>query len=108
MQNKFIKSDRLVILSILLLIILSVYFIFLYKLQIIEGDAYSERSANSLASLQTVEAARGSIMDRYGRSLVTNSQSYNIGIWRTSSGCAARPTSTSCPSHPNRPLPTRR
>ena len=32
MQNKFIKSDRLVILSILLLIMLSVYFIFLYKL----------------------------------------------------------------------------
>lgn len=51
MQNKFIKSDRLVILSILLLIMLSVYFIFLYKLQIIEGDAYSERSANSLESL---------------------------------------------------------
>ena len=83
MQNKFIKSDRLVILSILLLIILSVYFIFLYKLQIIEGDAYSERSANSLASLQTVEAARGSIMDRYGRSLVTNSQSYNIVLNET-------------------------
>ena len=83
MQNKFIKSDRLVILSILLLIMLSVYFIFLYKLQIIEGDAYSERSANSLASLQTVEAARGSIMDRYGRSLVTNSQSYNIVLNET-------------------------
>ena len=35
MQNKFIKSDRLVILSILLLIMLSVYFTFQYKPQII-------------------------------------------------------------------------
>ena len=83
MENKYIKTDRLVILSILLLIILCIYFIFLYKLQIIEGEAYSEKSANSLASLQTVEAARGNIMDRYGRSLVTNSQSYNIVLNET-------------------------
>jgi len=79
-MNKIIKSDRLVVLSALLVILLCVYFVFLYKLQIIEGADYSEKSANSLASVQTVTAARGNILDRYGRVLVTNQPSYNITI----------------------------
>jgi len=79
-MNKPIKTDRLTVLSALLLILLCVYFVFLYKLQIIEGDAYLEKSANSLSSIEQVTAARGNILDRYGRVLVSNQPSYNITI----------------------------
>jgi penicillin-binding protein 2 len=77
-MNRPVKSDRLIVLSALLLIVLCVYFVFLYKLQIIEGEAYSEKSANSLSSIQQVTAARGNILDRYGRVLVSNQPTYNI------------------------------
>lgn len=79
-MNRPVKSDRLILLSVLLLILLCVYFVFLYKLQIIEGDAYLEQSANSIASVEQVTAARGNILDRYGRVLVSNQPSYNITI----------------------------
>ena len=38
-MNKTVKTDRIVVLSVLMLIILCVYFVFLYKLQIVEGEA---------------------------------------------------------------------
>ena len=79
-MNKTVKTDRIVVLSVLMLIILCVYFVFLYKLQIVEGEAYAEKSANSIASTQIATAARGNILDRYGRVLVSNSPSYNIVI----------------------------
>ena len=52
----------------------------LYKLQIIEGAAYYEESQNNQASNQTVTAARGNILDRYGRVLVSNRECYNLKI----------------------------
>jgi len=78
--KKTIDPSRVVILAVLLLIILSIYFVFLYKLQVVEGDNYLEKSENSVATLQTVTAARGNILDRYGRVLVSNNPSYNILI----------------------------
>lgn len=80
-MNKPIKTDRLTVLSALLLILLCVYFVFLYKLQIIEEQhAYLEKGVNSLSSIEQVTAARGNILDRYGRVLVSNQPSYNITI----------------------------
>lgn len=52
----------------------------LYKLQIIEGAAYYEESQNKQVSEQTVTAARGNILDRYGRVLVSNRECYNLKI----------------------------
>lgn len=66
--------------AILILVLLAVYGISLYKLQIIEGAEYYERSQNSIVSAQTVKAARGNILDRYGRVLVSNRVCNNIII----------------------------
>ena len=52
----------------------------LYKLQIIEGAAYYEESQNSLTSYPSVTAARGNILARYGRVLVSNRECYNLKI----------------------------
>jgi uncharacterized membrane protein len=83
-MKKIIKTDRLVVLSALLVILLCVYFVFLYKLQIIQGADYAEKSANSIGTSQTVTAARGNILDSYGRVLVSNQPCYNITIDTTS------------------------
>ena len=60
--------------------LLAVYFVFLYKLQIIEGEKYYEESRNNVVTVSTVIAARGNILDRYGRVIVSNKSSYDLTI----------------------------
>ena len=52
----------------------------LYDAQMIHGAEYLARSQNSIAETQTVEAARGDILDRYGRVLVSNRVTYQVGL----------------------------
>lgn len=80
MTNRVITKERLAVLASVLGILLVVYLIFLYKLQIVEGEAYYEESKNSVVTTTTVTAARGNILDRYGRVLVSNKTSYNLAI----------------------------
>ena len=51
----------------------------LYDAQMIHGE-YLARSQNSIAETQTVEAARGDILDRYGRVLVSNRVTYQVAL----------------------------
>ena len=46
----------------------------------VHGAEYRERSQRKIAQTETVEAARGSLLDRYGRELVTNRTSYNVAL----------------------------
>ena len=75
-----IKKDRLIILAAAFAVLLIVYLVALYKLQIIEGEKYYEESRNNMVTTSTVTAARGNILDRYGRVLVTNKSCYNLTI----------------------------
>ena len=52
----------------------------LYKLQIIEGAEAFEESQNDQSRERMVTAARGNILDRYGRQMVTNRECYNLKI----------------------------
>ena len=52
----------------------------LYDLQYVHGAEYLEQSQRRIARTETVEAARGEILDRYGRVLVTNQESYNVRL----------------------------
>ncbi|MGE4353981.1 MAG: penicillin-binding transpeptidase domain-containing protein [Oscillospiraceae bacterium] len=79
-MDRFFSRGRMSVLAIILLLILGLYFATLYKLQIIEGAAYYESSTNSIGSIETVKAARGDILDRYGRVLVSNRTCNNIVI----------------------------
>ena len=79
-MNKLIKPGRVVAMAAILVIALSVYLVFLYKLQIIEGEAYYNRSNELTTTERTVTAARGNILDRYGRVLVSNAECYNLKI----------------------------
>ena len=54
----------------------------LYSLQVVNRAAYQEQGRNTVTKVETVPAARGDILDRYGRVLVTNVVSYDIHIDR--------------------------
>ena len=73
-MNKPIKPLRVVIFFTALAIVVGVYIVALYRLQIVQGAAYYEASRNNIETKKTVTAARGNIMDRYGRVLVSNSE----------------------------------
>ena len=80
MHNRLVKPGRVAGLVILILLLLTVYLVALYKLQIIEGEANYNRSSELTNTERVVTAARGNIYDRYGRTLVSNEEAYNLKI----------------------------
>jgi len=79
-MEKLVKPIRLAIMGIVMLLLVCICLITLYKLQIVEGKAYYEESLNNNVSTKTVTAARGNLMDRYGRILVENRVCNNLII----------------------------
>lgn len=77
---KIVEKNRMVALAIIFIFIVLVYLFFLYKLQIIQGEQYYNQSNEIVKETRTVTAARGNILDRYGRILVTNKECYNVKI----------------------------
>ena len=79
-MKRLISPGRLVFLGIILVGLTALYLVTLYKYQVVEGTRYYEESMNSIVSEETVIAARGSILDRYGRLLVSNRNCNNLLI----------------------------
>ena len=79
-MEKLIKPARLAFMAIITIALIAVSAVTLYKLQIIEGRKYYEESQNNSVSFPRVPAARGSILDRYGRVLVENRVCNNLLI----------------------------
>ncbi len=52
----------------------------LYNLQIVHGAEYRSQSVRKITNIETVEAARGEILDRYGRVLVSNRTGYQVTL----------------------------
>ena len=80
---------RTLIISILLALLLIGFVMVLYNLQIVKGDEYRAASTVKIANTVTVEAARGEILDRYGRSLVGNRATYEITLNSSPMGAEA-------------------
>lgn len=79
-MKKLVSSGRLFAFGVLVVTLIALCVATLYKLQIIEGAAYYEESVNSDPTEESVTAARGNILDRYGRVLVSNRECYNLKI----------------------------
>lgn len=79
-MNKLIHSGRVIAMALILVLLLTIYMVFLYKLQIVEGEKYYNRANELTTTLRTVTASRGNILDRYGRVLVSNAEQYNLKI----------------------------
>lgn len=67
------------IFAVIMVIIGVIFAVELFRLQIVHGDEYV-LSGSTYSQIRVIEAARGAILDRYGRVLVSNRTGYNIGI----------------------------
>ena len=79
-MNRLISKGRIAAMAGFLALILSIYMVFLYRLQIIYGEEYYNRSNQMTSEETVVTATRGYILDRYGRVLVSNKECYNLKI----------------------------
>ncbi|MEE1138918.1 MAG: penicillin-binding transpeptidase domain-containing protein [Acutalibacteraceae bacterium] len=67
------------IISVCIMLAFLVFFAFdLVKVQLIEGEQYDAASSSVSAKTATISAARGEIVDCYGKPLVYNDQGYSI------------------------------
>ena len=83
MDNKGKLLRRLIALVLVLLALSGIAVAGLYSLQIINGEQYRSRSERRLTSTNTITAARGELLDRYGTPLVTNRTVYSLVIDKT-------------------------
>ena len=81
---------RTLITALLLALLLAGFGAVLYNLQIVKGDEYRAASTVKIANTVTVEAARGELLDRYGRSMVSNRATYQITLTTTAMGAEAQ------------------
>ena len=81
---------RTLIIGIFLALLLVCFALVLYNLQIVKGDEYRAASTVKIANTVTVEADRGELLDRYGRSLVGNRATYEITLNSSLMGAEAQ------------------
>lgn len=79
-MQRLIKPARLLLFAVIFVVILAIYLVSLYKLQIIEGAKLYAVGVDRITTEKVVPAARGNILDRYGRVLVSNSSCNNVTI----------------------------
>lgn len=78
MDQRESLNFRLYFLGGLLVAILLIYVGVLYSVQVVHHQDYATQSVRSIARPETVEASRGIITDRNGRTLVSNRSTYNL------------------------------
>ena len=78
MVNKNQLLRRLAALACLLLLCAGLAGGQLVQLQLVNGEDYVRQSAYWLTTTSTVSAARGAILDRYGRPMVTNKTEFSL------------------------------
>lgn len=79
------SKDRIVhyryrTLLVILALLMGVFLFVLYNLQVVHGEEYLEDSQRKIPQTETVEAARGNILDTLGRVMVTNRISYQATL----------------------------
>ncbi|MBR5382070.1 MAG: hypothetical protein IK136_05560, partial [Oscillospiraceae bacterium] len=80
-MNRFLNTTRIYALFGVIALLLVIYIARLYSLQL-RGGAVDEVLANSTTMRETVETARGDILDRNGTPLVTTNVSYDVTLSR--------------------------
>lgn len=71
---------RLGAIAAMLFALLATFGYVLYDLQVVHGADYQAQSVRKITTTETVEAARGQILDRYGRVLVSNRTTYQVTL----------------------------
>lgn len=80
MENKQEHSGRIFLLIGIIVAVFTVFALRLMKYQIVNADYYKQMAQGNYMSEQSIDAARGEMLDRYGRPLAVNEVSYDIVI----------------------------
>ena len=72
---------RVGVLGAVALVVFAVLFLRLWSLQVLSGDEYLNAAQNNQLRLVRVEAPRGPILDRHGRSVVSNVAGTAVRLW---------------------------
>lgn len=79
-QGHFKK--RAVILLALVALVFGGFAVKLFQLQIVDGAEYLDQATSTTMITVPLPAARGEIVDRYGRAIATNRAAYNLWLIR--------------------------
>lgn len=77
-KHKKRKDPRIVVLCLVLAAVLAGYSVRLFDWQILGRDKYVSESLATTATYTSLQAARGEILDCYGRAFATNEEAYNL------------------------------
>lgn len=78
-DNHIVRRRNRVLFAVLALL-MGMFCYVLYDLQIVHGAEYLESSRYTIVQTETVEAARGELLDTLGRVLVTNRVTYQVTL----------------------------
>ena len=77
-KNGNIINWRHAVLIIFVLLMAFIIMVRLMTMQIVDGESYQSLITEGYSVIKTIEAARGDVVDRYGRSLAVNRVCYDI------------------------------
>ncbi|MDD3202651.1 MAG: hypothetical protein PHZ05_02730, partial [Pygmaiobacter massiliensis] len=73
-------KHRAVALLLALTFVFGIFSLKLFQLQVVDGEEYYDKATSTTLITLPVTAARGEIVDRYGRPIATNRQAYNVRL----------------------------
>lgn len=83
-MNRASFKIRAVLLALVILLIVGLYGVRLMSMQVVDGSSYAQLAKKRNSLTQTILAARGELVDRYGRPLVINESCFDIVFDKTS------------------------
>src|SRR5437868_12191952 len=72
---------RVAVLGFVALTIFAVLFLRLWALQVLAGNKYRAEASNNRVRTLLIDAPRGPVLDRYGRTLVRNVPGTRVELW---------------------------
>ena len=93
-MDKLIRPGRVLSLLLIFLMVLGLYTMSMYDLQVVQGSDYYAIATGTSTTSTTVSAARGALLDRNGTILASSVTSYNVSINRGELMSAEDPNQT--------------
>lgn len=78
--QKFLEKLRALFFVIITLAAMALCAVDLMKIQVVDGEMYSEKAKSTVTAQQVIPASRGEIVDKKGNELVSNKVGFNVVI----------------------------
>lgn len=78
MNQRPSQLTRFRVMAAMALAVLAIYLVVLFNTQVVHHEEYLAKSIQTISRMENVEASRGIITDRSGRTLVTNQSTYSL------------------------------